>query len=458
MLQIIVRSKRDADAIRAVITRFYPEWDIVVRTLRGFRSPPDVETLIDEYLTRERYRYTIVMLGKEDEELSKHLEHRLPPNALVHVVSRAKIRNATLEQLHYEIEVARSKFRLITRWISEYQAYVFRPSGYGEILRGLDINPAYDVFIGIGEYFRDHVRRVTGRDVGLNPLIVRKFGGEHYIYSGPKPVLKLKITDLGLTMMYESLSNECVDVDLDAVGKLNEDVLKIHEEIALSQLKAYNGWADVVLVPWSGGKDSTTVLLMASKVFGKRKVRAIFADTGLEFPATEEYISELSKVLGIECVRVKAYIDQGLLRENLPLPTHDNRWCTARKIAAIESYINELKGVNKLIVIGDRDAESEARARRAPVRHEAEDRIVITPIKMWSTAHVQLYLHMNKIPLNKLYEYGFYRIGCYICPSLRSWELSIVLHKREIIRGIRYPELFRKFLEQIKGIRVSELL
>jgi len=50
----------------------------------------------------------------------------------------------------------------------------------------------------------------------------------------------------------------------------------------------------------------------------------------------------------------------------------------------------------------------------------------VAPIKMWNVTHTQLYPLQNNIPLNPLYELGFYRLGCYICPALRSWEIMIM--------------------------------
>lgn len=81
------------------------------------------------------------------------------------------------------------------------------------------------------------------------------------------------------------------------------------------------------------------------------------------------------------------------------------------------------------------------------MRHE-EGKLVLAPIKQWSTLHIQLYMIMNNIPLNPLYIKGFYRIGCYICPALRSWELYIMLNDPEIRNMLEDKRLYKLFLEK----------
>ena len=161
---------------------------------------------------------------------------------------------------------------------------------------------------------------------------------------------------------------------------------------------------DEVYVPISGGKDSTATLILAKKVF--KDVKAIFVKTSHDMPFTDDYIDYLEEKLKVEIIEEKVNFDI----KKYGLPTHDNRWCTALKIAAIKKY----KGT---LIVGDRDAESRIRRLR-PELLENE----VFPIKYWSGAMVQLYILMNGLKLHPLYYKGFYRIGCTICPSLSEWE------------------------------------
>jgi len=129
------------------------------------------------------------------------------------------------------------------------------------------------------------------------------------------------------------------------------------------------------------------------------------------------------------------------------MPRHDNRWCTGLKIQAVEKAIEELAQGNTLVITGDRDAESRPRSMRSPCRDTGSNIKTISPIKLWSTAHTQLYLTMKNIPLNPLYLYGFYRIGCYICPALRSLEKFIIVNNKDIYETVNKLSLFKRYID-----------
>ncbi|MBW9220322.1 phosphoadenosine phosphosulfate reductase family protein, partial [Methanothermococcus sp. SCGC AD-155-N22] len=48
------------------------------------------------------------------------------------------------------------------------------------------------------------------------------------------------------------------------------------------------------------------------------------------------------------------------------------------------------------------------------------------PILHWSAMHVWLYLFKNKAPYNKVYQLGFDRVGCYICPAMELGEIELI--------------------------------
>lgn len=443
MLKVIVRSKRDADAVKAMLRTFYDDWDIGVATLHGARS---IENVLDELeKSIDPHLYNIVLLGREDSGMVHELEDKVDVNVVVHMVPRARIRNTRLEHLFHELEVARSKIRLNVRWVSNRRVYRLS-HGDGERLEGYSYNPAYDSFLGIGEGFRTRLSELLGFNIGSNPLLIRMMGGKHLIYSGNILIGELEIPDEGVRPKAKTISDNIVDVDLEGLLSVNKEVLRVHESISLKLLEEYREWADTVIVPWSGGKDSTVALLLAVKAFGRDRVKAIYVDTGVEFPFTHKYVEELAEKLGIELHVSYARIDRELLR-GAPMPTHDNRWCTRLKIETVSITLSRLREGRTLIVLGDRDAESEKRSRRPPIRVEDKELVTITPVKMWGTFHVQLYLLLNNIPLNPLYEYGFYRIGCYICPALRSWEVYVMLKDKSISEALRDKPLYKKFLD-----------
>jgi len=439
---IVVRSKRDRDALRAVIGTYYKGWDIRVETLKGVRSPDKARERLTGIIRGDSF--TIVLLGREDRNMAKGLEPFLPPTCSVHVLPKARVRNARPLTIHRELEKGRAKIRLAASWDSANKAYVLSWRS-GMRLEGYSYSPAYDDFFIIGTAFKDTMDKLLGKDVGHNTLVLRKMGGEHVIYSGEKICATLHIPDHGCRPRGYARDVDAINVNLDKLLHVNSGVLRAFETVSKHFLMRFRDKVDVVAVPWSGGKDSTLALLLALDVFGHKRVVAVYVDTGVDFPQNKEYVENLAKKLTVKLEEVKAPVREGLMLEGLPLPTHKNRWCTARKIDALKSKLRELTD-RVLVVVGDRDSESEARSRRPPVREE-EGRIVVAPLKQWSSAHVQLFLLSRGIPLNSLYELGFYRLGCYICPALRSWEVYIMAQRDEILRALSLDPLFKVFMK-----------
>ena len=445
MIDIIVRSKRDADAVKAMLRVFYDNWRINVHTLHGARRLDKALSELEDIVTSDKFY--VLLLGREDKELARELDKHTPMNVSVHVVPRAKIRNTRIEHLSNEFNMARSKLRLAVTWSEKYESYVFGLR-QGKALEEFEYNPAYDVFMGIGNGFYKALTRVFRKRICYNPVLVRKFGGLHDVYCGYKKIALLEIPDEGFRptgkVIEEFHGN---GINLDKIIEANKHVIELYERISMKFLQQFRDWADTVIVPWSGGKDSTATLILVLKVFPKDKVKVVFSDTGTEFPWTIEYIDVVSKKLGIKVNRVYAGVDKGLLSEGKPMPTHDNRWCTERKIAGVMNAIARLAEGNTIIVTGDRDAESKRRSARPPIRVIDENTLMLAPIKMWSAAHVQLYILYNNIELNPLYEKGFYRIGCYMCPALRSWELFVMNTDLSIALRLQKYLIYREFIK-----------
>ncbi|ADI31536.1 phosphoadenosine phosphosulfate reductase family protein [Staphylothermus hellenicus] len=451
MINIIVRSSKDADAVKATINKFYRDWNIGVYTLHGARKIDDINYWLEKTISDDKFY--LLLLGREEKDIVDELRKNKPDNLAIYIVPRKKVRNTRIEHLAWIFDIGKSIFRLAVGWRNDLKAYVF--SQYNGVrLEDYSIDPAYDIFLGIGKEFKDNLEKILGDKICKLPLLVRKYGGEHDIYCGDRKVAILHISDEGVVPKGEITRKTYDEPSEEKVLEANKQVFSLYEKISIKLLEKYREWADTVIVPWSGGKDSTATLLLALKVFSKNKVKAIYADTGTEFPWNHKYIDEIAEDLGVEVIRVYAGIDKGILDEGYPMPRHDNRWCTYRKIKAIEETIEKLSDGNILLVKGDRDGESRARSMRPPVYVEGENKIVVTPLKFWSAAHVQLYMLMNNVELNPLYYKGFYRIGCYICPALRSWEVYIMMNDPELRSVLEKYPLYKLFIRMRKN-RIS---
>ena len=432
LVKILVRSKSDADAVRHALRRFVNN-ELTIDTLKGARKIDDIANQLKRHVDFKGL--VIVMLGLEDREALK-LKRVFPQNFVFYVISKSKVRNERPSQIARHYLQAKASYRMRLSWLSNKRTYTL--FDLGDLLDNWMVNPRYDVYMpspGMAHELERHFK--------ISPsLIVKKLGGLHAMYRGPRLIANIAFADEGLDFKVEAIEpREKIEVSsIEEHAKLNKEVIGFLEEISLSYLSSFE--ADYVLVPWSGGKDSTTALILALKAF-KGKVIPVFIDTGLEFKETYDYVESMAKSLGIEPLKLKAPIREAI-EQGRPLPTNKDRWCTAFKMKATEDLVKEYSKTGRvLMVIGDREAESPARLRRpATIIHEHY--IEATPIKLWSALHVQLYLTLNNVPTNAMYDYGFFRIGCYICPALRNWEIKLILEKPEL-SYIKADRLFQEF-------------
>ena len=437
MIRILVRSRKDRDAVRACIERVVRDPEIEVVSLGGFRDSERIEKLLIQNIAPDRLN--IVLSGREDEELFREVLDRAPPNTVLYVVSAKKVRNLRIEHLAWEISRAKALFRNRVLWSTSLESYVLEP-GHGLVRVVESSDPATDVYLCTKPGCVDIMNSVTGLDRELY-LVVRGLGGLAEVYYGPHRVAEVRIPDCfhSIELLKRVEPPDSYGLSLERVADANRGYIAMLESIARRFLERHCGDAKRVAVPWSGGKDSTAVLTLVRDVV--EHVVAVYVDTGVDFPENMEYVEELSTRLGVELIVERAPVREEL-EHGKPLPTHDNRWCTALKIGAILRAVKRA-GVST-VVVGDRDAESRARGLRPFVR--VEDGIkYLYPIKLWSTLHVQIYLAYRNIPPNPLYEAGFYRIGCYVCPSLRSWEL-IAMRRIRSYAVVSRSELFKKFV------------
>ena len=185
-----------------------------------------------------------------------------------------------------------------------------------------------------------------------------------------------------------------------------------------------------VAVSFSGGKDSLATLLLVIESGISPKM--IFIDTGLEFEETLNNVRDTAARHSLELITESA--GDGFWR-NVDLfgpPAKDFRWCCKTcKLGPATRLIQKNFPGGVLSFIGQRAYESQNRARKGRVWRNpwTPNQLGASPIQKWTALHVWLYLFDRKEPFNPLYERGFERIGCYLCPSADLAELK---HAREL--------------------------
>jgi cysteine desulfurase / selenocysteine lyase len=206
------------------------------------------------------------------------------------------------------------------------------------------------------------------------------------------------------------------DPGWDEVIEKNRYHLKNLERNAVRAIKQFIGKRPVINVSFSGGKDSTAVLLLAKKAGVKD---AFFIDTGIEFPETIDFI----RLMGVEIIGGAGDF-WGAVPKAGP-PAKDNRWCCKLlKQNPLRIYL--AKTGPCITLQGNRWYESWNRAGLELAFNNPLNplQMNVSPIRNWRALEVFLYLWWQKAPENPLYRRGIERIGCYPCPSMLESEFE----------------------------------
>ena len=196
------------------------------------------------------------------------------------------------------------------------------------------------------------------------------------------------------------------------------------------------------IVSFSGGKDSTVMLLMMLEK-GMRINQVIFADTTLEFPEMYEYIDKIENYIGREIIRIKpkksfdewcyGKITRGKRKgelRGLPPVLYPCYWCRESKVNALLPYTKE-----NYVYLGIASDEYK-RAKPKP------GIIAVYPLVEWGITEIDCLDYLRKRDLvNPLYLH-VKRTGCWLCPKQGKQSLKYLF--------TYYPELWEKLKEYEK--------
>lgn len=222
----------------------------------------------------------------------------------------------------------------------------------------------------------------------------------------------------------------------------------------------------MILVSVSAGKDSTASLLLAIERHGVENVRAAFADTGNEHPATYQYVRYLAKATGVEIHWLKPdftdwwwrrrdyvrdkYLAKGVsddvvqrilsVLEKGPtgnpyldlciikgrFPSRRAQFCTKHlKTEPLTEYALELIEQHGTVESwqGVRADESPGRAKLPEREDQGGGYSVYRPILRWNVAQVFEQHRKHGIEPNPLYTQGMGRVGCMPCINAAKDEV-----------------------------------
>jgi len=183
------------------------------------------------------------------------------------------------------------------------------------------------------------------------------------------------------------------------------------------------------VVQFSGGKDSTALVLWAIEQWGDDFL-PMFCDTGWEHPLTLGYIEHVNRTLlsGRLVVLKSEQFPQGMVQlvvKKKRVPSAKARFCTDElKTEPSVLYIRDLKD-EATVYQGIRADESKKRADDGPrFFSDRYDCWIERPLYDWTVEQVFEMHRKHDVKPNPLYMLGAGRVGCFPCVQVNHAELK----------------------------------
>jgi phosphoadenosine phosphosulfate reductase len=204
-------------------------------------------------------------------------------------------------------------------------------------------------------------------------------------------------------------------------------------DIAIANLRKYEPPQGYYLA-FSGGKDSEVVYDLAKHAGVKVDVHFHF--TTVDPPELIAFVKKYYPE--VKWDRPTHSMFYYIERKGF-LPTRGIRYCCG--------YLKECYGKGRVVVTGVRREESKKRSERVLYEPYTKDKktIFLNPIVDWKDKTVWDYIHSNNLPYCSLYDEGFERIGCVMCPlaggeqmekEAKKWPKFYNAYLRAIRRGL----------------------
>ena len=237
------------------------------------------------------------------------------------------------------------------------------------------------------------------------------------------------------------------------IARLHELYFRKKEQKAVTFIRrAIKKHSMPVTVAFSGGKDSLATLNLVRKATEDFSI--LYLDTGLELPETTLYVSNALRDLGLSKKLITRRISPQIFWNNakkLGPPGVDFRWCCkSSKLGPLNALIRDWFHQRVLSFVGLRRYESWARARSTMVWKNpwVSNQIGASPIKEWTALEVWFYIMLETLPYNPLYDQGYSRVGCWLCPASKMAHFLIL--KRN------HKELWHQLLDFLEKYRAEQ--
>ena len=204
-------------------------------------------------------------------------------------------------------------------------------------------------------------------------------------------------------------------------------------QIAIDRLKEFEPTEGYYLA-FSGGKDSITVYRLAQ--MAGVKFQAVYNITTVDPPELVQFIKreypEVERHHPTESMWALIALHQGP-------PLRHQRYCCAE--------LKERGGTGRVVLTGVRWAESPRRNKRRMTEQCMTDgsKTFLHPIIDWTTDEVWEFIRQERLPYCSLYDEGFSRVGCVLCPMSRNTERDIA----------RWPKIAAQYVRTLDRIVIQ---
>ena len=220
------------------------------------------------------------------------------------------------------------------------------------------------------------------------------------------------------------------------------------------------------VVSFSGGKDSTAMLLMLLER-GEPIADIVFFDGGWEFPQMHEHLEQVEQFIGQKITRLRPRLPVGVVTDKTPFdwmfsefpivkrgtsevhrigrywPSPNIRWCTGRKQEALRAHLRALThrhGFDLPLRQCVGFAADELERLDGTTKKDSAYHVQRYPLVEWGVTEAAALAYYKKrgFTWGGLYR-RFKRVSCFCCPLQGLNEL----------RTLRcfYPELWQRMLE-----------
>lgn len=197
-------------------------------------------------------------------------------------------------------------------------------------------------------------------------------------------------------------------------------------QIAIERIRQFEP-PEGYYIAFSGGKDSCVVLDLVKRA--GVKYDAHYNLTTVDPPELVYFIREYHA--DVEVHKPDKTMWQ-LIAEKGMFPLRQARWCCAE--------LKENGGHGRFVITGVRWQESARRSKRRMVETCMTDnsRRFLHPIIDFTFNEIWQYIRQNNLPYCSLYDEGFHRIGCILCPMVKNHQ--------ELQKQIkRWPKLYGSY-------------